>query len=317
MQDLVIHDTPIAPGTDAIVRIPIAQLPTGTAVDLPVHVYRAEADGLCLLLQGGLHGDELNGVEILRRMVADGSCRPTRGTVLVVPVLNLFGFLAGSRELPDGKDINRSFPGSARGSLASRVAHAHMTHVFPPVNVAIDFHTGGGRRHNEPQVRFTEGDADSEALAEVFAAPYRFATKPIPRSFRREAAKRDVPVLVYEAGETLRFDERAIAEGIAGARRVMVHLGIADEAPAPGPSLAIGATRWVRSPKAGLFSPAVAPGQVVDKGDALGTITDPYNIHVRTVSAPTAGHVICLNQLPLVHRGDALIRIGRPAQEQP
>lgn len=312
MAELTLLDTTVPPGGEATVRLPIAHLPTGTLMELPVHIYCGQGAGPVLLLQGGLHGDELNGVESLRRMMEEGTCRPDRGAVLVAPVINLFGFLEGSRELPDGKDINRSFPGSARGSLAARVAHTLLTQVFAVADVVVDLHTGGGRRHNHPQVRFTEGDAASEALSEVFGAPFRFASRSLPRSLRREAFKRGVPMLVFEGGESLRFDESAIQLAIDGAQRVMVHLGMVAGELSERPSVLLSKPRWIRAPRAGLFQASVSSGAWVRKGEVLGRITDPYNHRSATIKAPRDGFVVSINHMPLVHRGDAVLRLGAP-----
>ncbi len=309
MTDLSLHGVDVAPGTRTLVRIPIARLPTGTLIDLPVYAFRGADPGPTLLVQGGLHGDEVNGVEILRRMLTADSFAPTAGAVLVVPILNVFGFLTFSRDVPDGKDVNRSFPGSRRGSLASRVAGTLMREVVPHVDVAIDLHTGGGRRHNVPQVRYTEGLAESRALAEAFGAPFHFPAKLIPKSFRQALAKQDKPVVVYEAGETLRLDEPGIVLGIDGILRVMDHLGLSS-GPAATPSRHLDTTRWIRAPRSGLFRATIAAGDHVRKGQRLGEVADPTGGEQRAVKAPISGHVITLNHLPVVNQGDALLRLG-------
>jgi uncharacterized protein len=262
------------------------------------------------LLQGGLHGDEVNGIELLRRMIAEDKVAPTRGAVLVVPLLNVFGFLNFSRDLPDGKDVNRSFPGSKGGSLASRVAATVMRKVMPHVDVAIDFHTGGGRRFNHPQIRYTASLDQSKHLADVFAAPYRFASGLIPKSFRAAAAKQNKAVIVYEGGESLRFDEGAIAHGIAGARRVMADLGLIPDAPPAQETVHLDATKWLRSPRAGLFRSLVTTGDQVEAGQILGSVSAPTGGKSKSLKARMAGHIISLNHLPVVNRGDALVRIG-------
>lgn len=300
----------IAPGEHHVVRLEVARLPTGTLIDLPVHVFRAPEPGPTLLVQGGLHGDEVNGIEICRRLLDTDAAVPDRGTVIVVPVLNVFGFLHFSREVPDGKDVNRSFPGSRKGSLASRVAWTHTRRVLPHVTAAIDLHTGGGRRHNHPQARYTEGDAAARALAETFGASFCFASGLIAKSFRQAAAKRDIPVVVYEAGESMRLHEDSVAQGLDGTRRVMAHLGMLDVAPEPRPTRHLTDTTWLRAPNAGMFSSRCDTGDAVQKGQLLGQVTDPFNAQRENLYAPMDGWVITRNFDAVVHRGDALLRVG-------
>jgi len=310
VSELVLHGVSIEAGATAVVRLPIARLPTGTLIELPVHVVRGAEPGKTLLVQAGLHGDEVNSIELLRRMLAEGAFQPARGTVLVVPILNVFGFLHFSRDVPDGKDVNRSFPGNRNGSLASRVASTLMREVFPHCDAAIDLHTGGGRRFNAPQIRYTESQPGSLALAEAFGAPFRFPAKLIPRSFRHAAARKDVPVIVYEAGESLRLDEDGIRLGTAGVLRVLAHLGLTDAGPPLGETVHVDQTRWVRAPRAGLFRSRVVPGQAVQVGEPLGEVAEPTGGEAQALTSKLNGHVVTLNHLPVVNRGDALIRIG-------
>lgn len=303
----------IAPGEEKVVQLGIARLPTGTLIDIPVHVIRAKEAGPVLLVQAGLHGDEINGVETLRRMLQKNLFGIQRGSLIVVPIVNVFGFIHFSRDLPDGKDVNRSFPGRKNGSLASRIAQAYTAQVLPLVDYGIDLHTGGGQRHNHPQVRYTLNDERSMALARVFGAPYYFPSKMIGGSFRKVCHKMGVPTLVYEAGESMRFDERAIKAGIQGIRRVMAHLAMADPLPENGdaPSIHLQQTRWSRAPRAGMFIPQVACGELVEKGQQLGMVTDTYARASKKIRAPFGGHIICINHQAVVNQGDALFHLGR------
>ncbi len=306
-----IGDVEIARGQTKLIRLPIAKLPTGTVIDLPVHVFRGKTAGPTVLLLGGLHGDEVNGVEILRRMLRQGLCHVERGTLLVIPILNIFGFIHFSRDVPDGKDINRSFPGSRRGSLASRVAWTFMSEVFKHADLAIDFHTGGARRDNYPQVRYTAGDDASLRLARQFSAPFMLESSLIAKSFRSVARKRGKPVIVYEAGESLRFSERAIDEGVRGARRVLKALDMIDDPIDAAPSTRhVKASSWVRAPRAGLFGVEVEAGQWVDKGQVLGHLSDTLGAYEKAIKAKKAGWVITINHLPVVNRGDAIVRLA-------
>lgn len=301
----------IARGEEQQVSVPIARLPSHTTIDMPVVVCRAPTDGPVLLLLGGLHGDEINGIEIVRRIIDQGLHRPERGTVVCVPIINIFGFINFSREVPDGKDVNRSFPGNANGSLASRVAHHLMKEVIPVVDYGIDFHTGGAMRTNYPQVRAVFKDDASRKLAEAFCAPFTVNAPFRAKSLRQAAARAGKPIIVYEGGESLRWDEAAIAEGIAGAKRVMQHLGMRTSASETArSSQIIRRSSWVRARAAGLFRAAVQSGEVVRKNQMLGIITDPFGEFEVPIKARSAGYVIGLNNQPVVHQGDALVHVG-------
>ncbi|CAN0604074.1 unnamed protein product, partial [Ectocarpus sp. 12 AP-2014] len=177
----------VVPGKSRFVKITIDRLPTGTLIDIPVYVFNAKKPGPIVLVQAGLHGDEVNGVEIVRRMLQDGSFKVDAGAVIAVPILNIFGFIHYSRDVPDGKDVNRSFPGTKTGSMASRIAYTYLNELLPQIDVAIDLHTGGGQRHNFPQIRYTKEDQKSAALAKMFNAPLTFTSKLIKGSFRTAA----------------------------------------------------------------------------------------------------------------------------------
>jgi len=312
-RSLEIAGASIAPGQEKVVQLGIARLPTGTLIDIPVHIFNAVEPGPVLLLQAGLHGDEINGVETLRRMLQRDLFGIDRGTVIVVPIVNVFGFIHFSRDLPDGKDVNRSFPGRKTGSLASRIAHAYTQQILPMVDYGIDLHTGGSQRHNHPQVRFTANDTRSMELAEVFGAPFYFPSKVIAGSFRKVTHKMGVPTLVYEAGESMRFDEGAIQTGIRGIQKVMAHLGMIGPTIENGTSnsLQLQQTRWARAPRAGMLVPQVKNGQQVVKGQALGLVTDTYAKASKKLKAPFDGFVLCINHQAVVNQGDALFHLGR------
>ncbi len=302
----------IARGEQKTVRLEFARLPTGTVIDTRVHVFRGPEPGPVLLLQGGLHGDEVGGIEILRRMLRRGLFSVRRGTILVVPILNVFGFIHFSRDVPDGKDINRSFPGTKKGSLASRVAWHYMKQVFVHAHMGIDFHTGGARRDNYPQIRFTTDDPRSFALAEAFAAPFVLPSKPIPKSFRKAALTRGVPIVVYEAGESLRLDEFAVEQGVLGTLRVLEHLQMIehDDARRATSSVQLNKSRWLRAPRSGLFTACAPNGSYVHAGEPIGVVSTVHGDKSREVRAPKDGFVICVNNFPVVNQGDALVHLG-------
>lgn len=306
-----IHGEAIAPGQHKLVQINIARLPTGTLIDIPVHVFNGKKAGPTVLVQAGLHGDEINGVETLRRLLEDGQFKIKRGAVIVVPILNIFGFIHFSRDVPDGKDVNRSFPGRRTGSLASRIAYHYTNEILPQVDFGIDLHTGGGLRHNFPQIRFTQEDEKSKELAMLFNAPFYFASRLIAGSFRKTAFKMGKPIIVYEGGESMRFDEHSIAIGIQGVRNILAGLGMISGKVPKTTSVQFESTRWIRASRAGMFIPQIKNGRAVSKGQVLGTVTDTYAKKSKNIKAPFSGDVFCINNQAVVNQGDALFHIGK------
>ena len=311
MKQVFIAGHQIQPGDFRQININIARLPSHTVIETPIYVSRAKEDGPILALTAGMHGDEINGMEIVRRILDSGLHKPKRGITVCMPIVNLYGFLNYSRDVPDGKDINRSFPGNKSGSLASRVAYNLMHEVVPFIDYGIDFHTGGAMRTNYPQVRSVLKDETNMELAQAFHAPFTIDAPFRPNSLRREAARKGKHVIVYEGGESLRFDQQAIEEGIAGTLRLMKFLGMIDTAPEPKEeNKMIWSTSWVRAKHAGLFQPTVQCGQRVHKDDWIGTITDPFGEFKENIHAPENGYVVGLNNIPVINAGDALMLIG-------
>jgi len=301
----------IQPGEFREININIARLPSHTLIDTPIYVSRSMEEGPVLALIAGMHGDELNGMEIVRRILDRGLHKVKRGTVICMPVINVYGFLNYSREVPDGKDVNRSFPGKKNGSLASRVAYYLMSEVIPLIDCGIDFHTGGAMRANYPQVRALLRDAKNVELANAFSAPFTIDASFRPNSLRREASRKGKKIIVYEGGESLRFDPQAIEEGVAGTLRLMKHLNMIDTAPEPKEeNRVIWSTSWIRAKHAGLFQPNIRCGQLVHRGEWVGTITDPFGEFKEEVKATQAGYVIGLNNGPVINAGDALMHLG-------
>lgn len=308
---ITINKHKIGPGEHKEIQLNIARLPTYTNIDLPVHVFRAEDEGPALLLTGGLHGDELNGIEIIRRMISRDMLMPDKGSVIAIPLVNVYGFIQNVRGLPDGKDINRSFPGIKGGSLARLLAHTLMNEIVPQIDFGIDFHTGGSARANYPQIRCVLEDDKNVELAEAFEAPFIINSSLIDKSFRKAAHKKGKPILVFETGESTRFDEFGIQEGIDGTMRLMNYLGMNDEAPQPGHKTeTYRKTTWVRAKYAGLFKPKIQLGDKVNKRQVLGHITDPYGNERFKSVCPHDGRVIGLNYAPVVHKGDALLHLA-------
>lgn len=299
-------------GESKLIKIPVDRLPTGTLIEIPVYVFNGDKLGPTVLLQGGMHGDEVNSIELVRRMLIDKSYKIHQGCVIVVPLLNIFGFLNLSRDM-HGKDVNRSFPGSKNGSLASRVAHYLMKELVKNVDFAIDFHTGGAQRSNFPQIRYTPNDQRAFQLAKLFNAPMMFTSKLIPKSFRNQCYKNNIPVIVYEGGESLRLNENAILQGINGTLRVLQHFKmIANTVKIPqnNKTVEIATRKWIRAKAAGLFNVKVVNGAKVKKGQILGHIMDTYGETNFAIKAPNDGYIIAKNNFPVVNMGDALFHFG-------
>lgn len=311
MRSVTIAGHEIRPGEFKEIDINIARLPSHTQIDTPIYACRGQEDGPVLALMAGMHGDEINGMEIVRRILDAGLNQPKRGTVVCMPIVNIYGFLNYSRDVPDGKDINRSFPGSRNGSLASRVAYHLMKEVIPFIDYGIDFHTGGAMRTNYPQVRAVLRHPLNMELACAFSAPFTIDSPYRPNSLRKEAARRGKSIIVYEGGESLRFDHQAIEEGIAGTLRLMRYLKMIDWASDPKEqNRIIWNTSWVRAKHAGLFQSNVVCGQLVHKDEWVGTITDPFGEFKEQIISPETGYVIGLNNIPVINAGDALMHLG-------
>jgi predicted deacylase len=311
MPALTLAGTTIHPGEDKVLNLEIARLVSHTPIDIRVEISRAEEPGPVLLLMGGLHGDEINGIEIVRRLKVKGATRPRRGTIITIPILNVFGFLNFSRDVPDGKDVNRSFPGNADGSLASRIAYTVTKEILPIIDLGVDYHTGGASRTNYPQVRSHIVDETTLAHAKAFGLPMVLDSPLIDGSLRKEAFKRKTNIIVYEGGESLRFDELAIREGVNGTLRLLRYLEMTEiEAPPGVESIVIQGKKWVRAKHSGFFHTEVDYGQHVQKGQVIGQITDPYGDFEHFIKSPSDGWIIGLNNAALTHQGDALYHIG-------
>lgn len=309
---MIINDVEIRPGETRSIDVNIAKLPSHSSIDISITVSRAEEQGPVLLLSGGLHGDEINGIEIVRRIIENEYNVPKRGTIICIPIINVFGFIHFSRNVPDGKDVNRSFPGNKNGSLASRVANYLMRDVLPKIDYGIDFHTGGADRTNYPQTRGLFTNSKVKELADIFHAPFTLHSKYRPKSIRQSAAKLGKTILVYEGGESSRFDEFAIQQGINGALRVMKHFGMLEIEPEKPnfENVYFNHSSWIRARASGLFQTMVESGEKVRARQLLGNITDPFGDFTVPVKSTQSGYVIGLNNNPIIHQGDAIMHIG-------
>ncbi|AZQ45165.1 succinylglutamate desuccinylase/aspartoacylase family protein [Nonlabens ponticola] len=299
----------------------MARLYTSTVVDVPVLIHRAKKAGPTVLLTGGIHGDEINGVEVVRQMIAKKVVKPKIGMIIAMPVVNIFGFLDMKREFPDGRDLNRVFPGTKNGSLASRFAY-QMTHsILPHVDVVMDFHTGGAQRFNAPHLRVDPMDIESTALAEVFHPPFLMHSKNLSRTFRDTCSKAGKRYLLFEGGKSQETDKKIISSAVHGALRVLHHLKmlvdtkpLIKETAAP---ILIKESKWIRAKYSGLLHPKTQCGQHVNKADVIATITDPYGTMRHKVKAPHSGYIINVNQTPLVYQGDAIFHLSKHEDKEP
>lgn len=306
----------IPAGKKRILNLDIARLHTYSKVEVPVIVDRAKKDGPVLLLNAGIHGNELNGVEIVREMLARNYTKPENGMVISIPTLNIFGFINQTREFPDGKDLNRFFPGSQKGSLAAIFAHHLMKEIIPHVDYCVDFHTGGARRFNSSQIRISKDNEELLHLAKVFNPRFIVYAGQREKSFRQAATLAGKKVLLFEGGKTLDFNQRITKRGIYGTINMMQHLGMRDFSNELKmmngflPSIIIKESTWLRARQGGLFRFYIKDGAKVKKGDIVGTISDPYGKYEHKIKIPENGHVIGLNHAPVVYRGDALLHLG-------
>jgi uncharacterized protein len=310
---LIIENAQFLPGDCGVVRLSAGKIPSGSKLDILAHVFRSVNEGPTLLIIGGIHGDEINGIEIITSMLeAKVFDNILCGAVVAIPLTNVFGFNNLSRDMPDGKDVNRSFPGSTYGSLASRIAGTISKNILPFVDYAIDLHTGGAERYNHPQTRFTKGDEVSKKLSEVFGATFTIQQPLINHSFRKTANDLGIHVVLYEGGEAVRVNHKAINIGIEGIKRVMHNLGMLnkDLIAANENTIHINTSKWIRAAAAGIFIWTKRSGDKVTQGECIGSIKDPYGLKTNLVISKHGGYIIGHNNAAVVNQGDPLFHIG-------
>lgn len=314
---LTINGISIKPGEKRVIDLPVAKLYTHSDATIPLQVICGKLAGPTLFISAAIHGDELNGVEIARRLLNASAIKRLRGTLIVIPIVNIFGIIQHSRYLPDRRDLNRSFPGSQRGSLAARLAHIFLNEVVKRCDYGIDLHTGAIHRSNLPQIRANLDDPETKRLAEAFSVPVLLNSNLRDGSLRQVADEHGVKVLLYEAGEALRFDELSIRGGVRGILSVMRTLGMLPPTKKSGKKLEPFMARsssWERATQSGLLRSLIPLGARVKKGDLLGVISDPSDLFDQTeheIRAQFSGLVIGKSNIPLVNEGDALFHIAR------
>jgi len=308
-----IGDITVKAGTRRELGLPITRLVTGAEVTLPIVVLHGRQESPTAWVDAAIHGDEVCGVEIVRRVLADLNPRQIRGTLIAVPIVNVHGFMTRDRYLPDRRDLNRAFPGSARGSLASQIAHLMMTEVVARCEVGIDLHTGSDHRANLPHVRADLDDPETRKLAEVFGASVMVHSQLRDGSLRQAASDVGARVLVMEGGEAWRWDPMSIAIGVSGVRRVLAHIGMID----PDLTMTTGLeplesrkTSWARARRSGILQVYAPLGAQVTSGDLLGEIFDSFGNRLGGVRAQLSGVLIGRSESPLVNRGDAVAHVA-------
>lgn len=319
-KDLTILGEIIRPGESRTLNMEIAKLHTMTKLKIPVIIERSEIDGPTILFSAGLHGDEINGIEIVRQLIVQKINKPKIGTIICIPVINVFGFLNRSREFPDGRDMNRVFPGSKNGSLASRFAYYLLNGIIPNVDYCIDFHAGGACRFNAPQIRIVPNNPELKALADVFQSPFGLYSKNIAGSFRNSCDKLGVKMLLFEGGKSLDINEEITKEGIEGTKRFLNHFSMLNPkrkfSKPEKKTVYIERSTWIRAKTSGLFHGLTKTRNFVQKGEVLAKISDPYGKVEYKVKAPNSGYIINVNDAPIVYQGDAIFHISTALEKE-
>lgn len=305
--------TEIQPGKNYELNLSVAKLHTSTPIQIPIYVNRAKKDGKTIVLMAGVHGDEINGIEIIRRIIIEKINKPLQGTIICLPIFNIFGFLNLERELPDGRDLNRSFPGSKNGSLASQFAYQFMHEIAPVADLVLDFHTGSSQRNNYPQVRCDFNDNASLELAKEFLSPIILNSQLIHKTIREALSKKGKRYLIYEGGKSNFIDEDVVSQGILGIKRILAHFKMyreVEKIESQNTTIILRDSKWMRAPISGLFLAKVQNGSRVAKGDVIGLIMDPFGKTERKIKAQRKSVVLCVNEAPTIYKGDAIFHIG-------
>lgn len=304
----------VEPGSRRTVDVPVSVLSDHTPISMSVHVVHGRQKGPVVFVSAGIHGDEIIGVEIIRRVLATKSLTALRGTLLAVPVVNAYGLINHSRYLPDRRDLNRVFPGTEAGSLAARLARRFLTEVVEPADLGIDLHSAAVHRTNYPQVRVSPDDEEMEELARVFGAPVVMKSPLREGSLRHAAKEMGKPILLYEAGEGLRFDEFSVRAGVAGVLRILRHKGMISARGVSKPKAApqyCPSSKWLRAPMGGLVRIFKDGGTLVREGELLATVSDPFGQHSTDIVAPFGGIIVGRAVMPVVNEGDAVFHLAR------
>lgn len=313
MEKLTIGGVDILPGETKRIELPMPLLYTNTQMSIPVHVQRGKRPGPTLFVSSAIHGDELNGIEIVGRLLKSRSIKNLRGTLIAVPMVNVYGVLNQSRYMPDRRDLNRSFPGNKKGSLAGRIAHLFLNEIVQHCDYGIDLHTGAIHRSNLPQIRGNLNDEGTLAIAKAFGMPVLLNAEERDGSLRQTASERGVKVILYEAGQALRYDEFSIRAGVKGIVNVMREIGMLNKRKGSDKPVKLFIARqsgWVRASESGFVNHVAQLGDHVNEGDRLATISDPFGTVLDTIISLNEGVVIGKQNIPLTQEGDAMYHIA-------
>ncbi len=315
VKSLKIGDEQIFPGERKRVKINVASLYDYTQLTIPVEIIRGKTEGPILFISAAIHGDEINGVEIIKMLLQKSVLTQLRGTLIAVPVVNIFGFNNKSRYLPDRRDLNRCFPGSIKGSLGSRLARIFMREIVSKCTHGIDLHTGAIHRENLPQIRACLEDPQTDHLARAFGVPVVIDSKVRDGSLREAARKKKVISLLFEGGEALRFDEQVIKSGLKGCISVMREIGMLPHAKTSHPVVprkvyVAKDSYWVRATHSGSFRALKKIGDLIKDGEVLAILSDPFGGQPFEVVAEDGGIIIGMSVIPLVNKGDAIVHIA-------
>ena len=318
-KEITIFNETILPGKSKTINMQIGKLHTMTDLHIPIIVERSNKEGPVVLLTAGLHGDEINGTEIVRELIVKKINKPKRGTIICIPVINIFGFVNQTREFPDGRDLNRIFPGSKTGSLASQFAYYILKEIIPNIDYAIDFHAGGAQRFNAPQIRIVPNNEELKTLSDVFGAPFTLYSNNISGSFRSSCDKMNVKMLLFEGGKSFDINNAVTKEAVEGTKRVLMHFGMLKnkhEISKPHQTIYIEKSDWIRANFSGMFHGLKQIGSFVTKGELLATISDPFGKVSHKLKAPHAGYLINVNDSPIVYQGDAVFHISKTLEDE-
>jgi hypothetical protein len=313
MKQIIIGGQEVKPGETKRIKLQMPPLYTDTTMSIPVHVQRGKRDGPTLFVSAAIHGDELNGIEIINRLLKTRAIKNLRGTLIAVPMVNVYGVLNQSRYLPDRRDLNRCFPGSKKGSLAGRIAHLFLNEIVEQCDVGIDLHTGAIHRSNLPQVRANLDDPETLELAKAFGLPVLLNAELRDGSLRQVASEMGVKMVLYEAGQALRYDEFSIRAGVKGVTNIMRHIGMLNKTQRKGPTIKMFVARqsgWVRANESGFVMHVAQLGDHVEKGQVLATIADPFGDVLDHILCPLEGVVIGKQNIPLTQEGEAIYHVA-------
>lgn len=312
-KEITIFNETILPGKSKTINMQIGKLHTMTDLHIPIIVERSKKEGPVVLFTAGLHGDEINGTEIVRELIVKKINKPKRGTIICIPVINIFGFVNQTREFPDGRDLNRIFPGSKTGSLASQFAYYILKEIIPHIDYAIDFHAGGAQRFNAPQIRIVPNNTELKTLSDVFGAPFTLYSNNISGSFRSSCDKMNVKMLLFEGGKSVDINNGVTKEAVEGTKRFLTHFDMLKnkhEISKPHQTIYIETSDWIRANFSGMFHGLKQIGSYVTKGELLAKISDPFGKVSHKLKAPHAGYLINVNDAPIVYQGDAVFHIS-------